>query len=364
MKLILTGVLVFLNFYAVHSQNKDVDSSILVKDNFTLVPLPVIYYTPETRWAFGGVGFFSFRFKSQSAESRNSQFQFGAAYTQEKQSLFYLPFQFFWKEDQFYSFGEVGYYKYTYNYWGIGSNTPDYNIENYGVNFTRVRMNVTKRIGSSFYFGGRYWFDNYNVNKVINDGLLSQENNLGEKGGVVSSLGLIGIYDTRDNYNFPTKGTYLEFVATQNGPYLGSPFEYTRLSIDAVKYINLVSDNILALNAYAINTIGQPPFNEMALLGGRRKMRGYYEGRYRDLNLLVFQGEYRIPLFWRLGVVGFGGVAAVANSFSNFKLSTLKPSYGGGIRFALDEDDKVNIRLDMGFGENSSGFYLTIGEAF
>ena len=78
----------------------------------------------------------------------------------------------------------------------------------------------------------------------------------------------------------------------------------------------------------------------------------------------MFQGEYRVPLFWRIGAVAFGGIAAVANEFSEFRLESIKPSYGGGIRFALDEDDKINIRLDMGFGQNTNGFYLTIGEAF
>lgn len=348
----------------VFSQDNKSDQTPDSTKRFHFTPLPVVYYTPETRWAFGAVGFFSFRFKGQSPTARNSQFQLGGAYTQEKQSLFYLPFQLYWKNDKYFSFGEIGYYDYTYNFWGVGSSTNSTSEENYEVNYSRVRLNYTKLVRKNVYAGIRYWFDNYDVGDVETNGILDQGKVRGANGGIVSSLGGIVIYDTRDNYNFPSKGTYLELVLTQNGKYFGSPFEFTKISIDYVKYISIFKDQVLAMNTYAVNMYGKPPFNEMALLGGRRKMRGYYEGRFRDKNLLVFQGEYRVPLFWRVGAVAFGGIAAVANEFSEFRLESIKPSYGGGIRFALDEDDKINIRLDMGFGQNTNGFYLTIGEAF
>lgn len=362
-KLIIFTCFTFFTLSGFSKDNKVNKKTDSVK-RFHFTPLPVVYYTPETRWAYGAVGFFSFRFKDQSKSSRNSQFQLGGAYTQEKQSLFYLPFQLYWKNDQYYAFGEVGYYDYTYNFWGVGSDSKATSEENYEVNFPRVRLNYTKLFGKNVYAGIRYWFDNYEVGDVLAGGILDREIVNGSKGGIVSSLGAIGIYDTRDNYNFPLKGTYLELVVTQNGKYFGSPFEFTRISIDYVKYIETLHKQVLAMNFYAVNMYGAPPFNEMALLGGRRKMRGYYEGRYRDRNLLVFQGEYRVPLFWKFGAVAFGGLACVANQFDELKANTIKPSYGAGLRFALDEDDKVNIRLDMGFGQNTSGFYLTIGEAF
>ncbi len=346
--------------HAQNSEEKGKDST----KRFSFTPLPVVYYTPETRWAFGAVGFFSFRFKNQSAESRNSQFQLGAAYTQEKQSLFYLPFQLYYDNDEYYTFGELGYYKYTYNFWGVGDETKAVAEENYEVNYPRLRLNFTKLFAKHFYAGVRYWFDNYEVGKVAKNGILDTKQAFGAEGGIVSSLGLIGIYDSRDNYNYPSKGEYIEFVVTQNGEYFGSSFEFTRLSLDYVKYLNVYKKHILALNAYVVNMYGNPPFNELALLGGRRKMRGYYEGRFRDKNLIVLQGEYRLPLFWRLGAVAFGGIANVADDFGNFDASNFKATYGGGIRFALDQDDKVNIRLDYGIGKATNGFYLTIGEAF
>jgi len=112
---------------------------------------------------------------------------------------------------------------------------------------------------------------------------------------------------------------------------------------------------------------GDPPFQSLSLLGDSGKqnlMRGYYRGRYRDKNIIVFQTEYRIPLWWRFGAVAFIGVGNVASAFDMFKIKTVKYSYGAGLRFQLDDKEKINLRIDIGFGKETSGFYFTIGEAF
>jgi hypothetical protein len=47
-----------------------------------------------------------------------------------------------------------------------------------------------------------------------------------------------------------------------------------------------------------------------------------------------------------------------------FELSEAKPSGGFGVRYLYNADEGINIRLDFGFAEDSSGFYITAGEAF
>ncbi|MBD3386034.1 hypothetical protein GF407_14050 [candidate division KSB1 bacterium] len=42
----------------------------------------------------------------------------------------------------------------------------------------------------------------------------------------------------------------------------------------------------------------------------------------------------------------------------------LKYTYGLGLRFQLNPKENINVRLDFGFGKESSGLYLAIGEAF
>ncbi len=37
---------------------------------------------------------------------------------------------------------------------------------------------------------------------------------------------------------------------------------------------------------------------------------------------------------------------------------------GGGLRYAMNESERVNIRLDYGLGRGSSSFYFSVTEAF
>jgi len=47
-------------------------------------------------------------------------------------------------------------------------------------------------------------------------------------------------------------------------------------------------------------------------------------------------------------------------NFEHFKYS-----YGGGLRVALNQKEKLNLRLDYGLAKGGSqGFYLQLGEAF
>jgi len=327
-------------------------------------PLPVVYYTPETEFGFGAVSLFTFRFKGETSETRTSQFQFGGAYTQRDQLLFYLPYQLYYKNEKYYSFGELGYYKYSYRFFGVGNDLAAKNEELYNVNFPRVRLNLMKLLKPSWYMGIRYWFDGYDIVKTQVGGILENENIEGADGGIVSSLGLISLYDSRDNYNYPSEGTYLEVLALPNYQFLGSDFEFSRFSIDYVKFLSY-NKNILALNLFGVSILGEAPFNELAFIGGRNKMRGYFEGRYRDRNLLMAQAEYRRFLFWKIGMVAFAGVGTVARNISDYEINKLKSTGGLGIRYQLDEKEKINIRLDYGIGEEgNSGIYLTIGEAF
>jgi hypothetical protein len=94
-------------------------------------------------------------------------------------------------------------------------------------------------------------------------------------------------------------------------------------------------------------------------------MRGYYLGRYRDKNMIAIQAEYRwLPAIWRFGIVGFAGFGDVADKISRFDFGGFEYSYGFGLRFLLNPEQKINLRLDFGFGKGTSGIYFTAGEAF
>ena len=110
---------------------------------------------------------------------------------------------------------------------------------------------------------------------------------------------------------------------------------------------------------------GSVPFQLLPELGGQYMMWGYYAGRYRDLNYTAFQCEYRFPLFWHFGGVVFASIGKVAPDISDL-LSTenIRVAGGGGIRYAIDKSQNVNIRIDFAFSPEGFSVYFNILEAF
>jgi len=108
--------------------------------------------------------------------------------------------------------------------------------------------------------------------------------------------------------------------------------------------------------------MGNAPFFNMAQLGGTRRLRGYFEGKFRDKHLLLAQAELRQEGFGRFGGVAFAGMGTVFGSAG--ESLEWRPNGGIGLRYQLDKKQKLNIRADYGFGVKSQGFYLTFGEAF
>ena len=68
----------------------------------------------------------------------------------------------------------------------------------------------------------------------------------------------------------------------------------------------------------------------VALLGGSYQMRGYYEGQYRDNNLIEVQLELRQHLWKRNGMVLWVGAGNVFENFRKFNFSETLPNFGIG----------------------------------
>ncbi len=330
------------------------------------VVLPLIFFTPETDWGFGAAGISTFRFKDSNINDRPSQIQLGGAYTLNKQVLSYLSFQLFTPNQSYSIFGELGYYRFTYPYFGIGNDTNAEDEEFFSVNFPRVRMNALKRVGRNWYAGLRYWWDDYQLSETEAGGLLERPEVEGNESSVISTLGAVAVFDNRDHLFYPSTGWYFEASLNFSGSGTGASHHYQRLTIDAAKYFSLGNSNhILALNGFADLTFGDVPFQQLAFIGGTKKMRGFIEGRFRDKKLLMFQGEYRFPLFWIFKGAAFAGTGQVAPEFEDFNINELHASYGLGLRIQINKEDKVHVRIDFGFNEEGAFLpYLTFNEAF
>ncbi len=139
----------------------------------SLYALPVVFYTPETSLGFGTAAVYAFNFKDDLPGARPSSVQLVAAYTLQKQLLLYFPFTVFVNNGDYYTYGEVGYYRYVYQFFGIGNEVDPGFEEAYSVNFPRIRLTALKRVHPKWYLGLRYWFENFNITEIDEEGMLS-----------------------------------------------------------------------------------------------------------------------------------------------------------------------------------------------
>jgi hypothetical protein len=86
--------------------------------------------------------------------------------------------------------------------------------------------------------------------------------------------------------------------------------------------------------------------------------------RRQNRRMFATQAEYRTQVPKRLGLVGFGGVGGVSQSWTDFRSDGLLPAAGFGLRFMLDKKNRINYRIDVRFGREGRTIAIGIGEAF
>lgn len=361
MKFLISFILI-LAFANQLSANKNKDS--LEGKNLKVLPLPLFWYTPETKFGGGVAALLNFRFNKLDTAYRVSSIQLGEAFTQEKQWINYLSFQLFPAKERYYFYGEAGYYRYSYFFYDVGNLNHEGIKEKYDIHFTRIRLNALHRTIPHLYAGIRYYFEQHQVLNLKENGWLASEKYFGVPKATTSSLGLVFLYDNRNSIFFPSKGWFAEFAFQKDEYWLGSSFLFSRFSFDVSKYFTFLKNHILAINSAGATVLGDAPFTQLSMFGGNHKMRGYYEGRFRDKMMFLLQAEARWKLFPRWHLATFIGCGWVSDKINHFQIKYTRLSAGIGLRFMIDRKQKINLRLDAARGIDKNKYYFTFNEAF
>lgn len=327
---------------------------------------PYIFYSPETSLAFGGGGIVYFKLY-ENPKAKSSSITPSFYYTINGQYDITIIPELFLIDDKLKIWSKLNYSSYFDRYYGIGNNSPEIENSQYLQDNIQAQVKLQPKLfDDRLNIGVNYEIRNMTVADTRGNPLLEGDNTIiGNEGGLTSGLGLAVSWDTRDNNFFPSSGGYYEAYTSNFFKSIGSDFNYSKSVIDLRQYMLTTSDHVLALQAYLLSEGGNPPFYDLGLLGGSKLMRGTIMGRYRDKTYYVVQSEYRMPeLVWRFGLILFAGFGDVAPSVGSITISTVKPTYGFGIRFRFDELEKVEIRMDVGFGKESNGIYFDINQAF
>lgn len=337
-----------------------------VKDstkNLRITAFPVVFFLPETGLGYGGLGLSTFRLPGESAESRPSSIQLGVTLTTKKQFLLFMPFEFYFDDEKWRITGELGYYKYFYNYYGRGINSLAENQEDYTADFPRLRLKTYREIMPRLSVGVAYEFDGYNVLQPEPGGLLDNSNEIGKDGGTISNLGILALFDNRDNIFYPTKGWFVEGSFFTSAGWLGSSFNYNKFELDARYYQKIKGEQVLATNLFLGTRSENTPFEDLNYLGTKRS-RGFDNRRYLDNTELTLATEYRFPIWKRFKGAIFGSTSTLSPDVSDLFSSTYRSAVGGGLRYVLNRKEGTRIRVDYGYSNQGGQVYFTINEAF
>ncbi len=170
-------------------------------------------------------------------------------------------------------------------------------------------------------------------------------------------------FDTRDNTSNATRGVLLR-VNQLFYPNFANKIAFSSTDVTFSAYQRVWKGGVLCGELHGwFNGGDEIPWTMMAQVADNScRMRGYYEGRYRDRNILEAQIELRQKVYKRIGVAVFGGAANVFGYFNDINWRHTLPNYGLGLRYEFKRN--TNLRLDLGFTKDKPGVVFNISEAF
>lgn len=328
------------------------------------VVVPILFSTPETGFGIGAGAQLFFLRQSNIYNSRLSNVFTNVIYTVNNQFIIDIKPQLYFNRGDFFLDGAYKYKVYPNQFWGIGNTTPESNKEVYDMTSTELRVALLKRLPPSLNFGFEFVYQNHDVTKVEEGGLLDSGLILGSDRAVISGLGVIFNLDSRDQLEAPKSGYLVQMNARFSSEVWGGTSSFNKYIADLRAYFPVSKKGTFAAQVYNENTFGEVPFQGMAWYGGGDRARGYFKGRFIDNHMYVLQAEYRHQIAPRWSAAGFALMGEVTD-FPRDYFNDIKPSFGGGIRFKIIKNQNTLVRLDMAFGKDgSSGFYFGVNEAF
>ena len=331
---------------------------------FKYMPVPYLGYSTETSLTFGIIKYNAFKFRNRNLPDslmQLSSVSLYGFYTLNKQYEIKLKGDLMFGPNRFNTVFEFTFRDFPMLYFGVGNDTPEENGVLTDFKNLLLKPGFNYNIAKNNYLGFRYIFDNY-LHVYPRDTV--PEYDLEGNEGIQSGFGLIYFREARDNRLEPKRGSYIYFSADLFDHIFGSKFDYGNFTVDLRKYYTVFGKLTMAGQLYSEIRLGDVPVQSLSLVGGKYRMRGIYQGRFRDKTLAMGQVELRFPLFWVIGGAAFAGMGQVQPHFSDFKGNGFHYAGGGGLRICMDKKTSSVLRVDVGFSKGGHTVFLGFGEAF
>lgn len=375
---------------------------IKTENSSSLFLIPIVGANPSIGLMFGVGGQFAFKMPGSSLYSSVSG---SAEVTTKSQVIFVFKNNIYTKNNRVFLSGDWRYLIFSQDTYGLGTNSPQGGQPGYQFNlngvettepslsepmkfdFARMHQFVSYAIMNNLYFGVGYNLDYYF--NIIDENLRTESGdtvptshytyntnyNFSTTKYYSSALNASLLFDSRDNMINPYKGYY--FMASWQGGLriLGNKKFTNFFQVEWRSFHSLSKDNPRHLIAFWIlgnfSKPGEFPYMILPATAYDQRScsgRGYTQGRFRGNNLVYGETEYRFPISKCGGILGgvlFLNATTASDSEQPLRLfESVKPGYGVGLRIMLDKASRTNLAMDFGFGNKSSGFYLSASETF
>lgn len=347
----------------------------IAQGKFLISPLIVPGYTPELGGAIFLGALTSFKTNRKDNLIQRSSLPLTFGYTTTGAIVANAILTSYWLKDKLRIYGDFWYKNMADNYFGIGYENAVSTIQSDSTTaFNREWWWINPRFLFQFhknYFVGLNVDYNSTIGTDASVGVATDPNYVEYNDRPLNSgLGLILRYDSRDIPVDTRKGFYIDLRATFYTPSFGGDNDYQVYLLDYRHAVTIKRPGQTLTwqfkNRFAV---GGVPYGEMSQLGSPFDLRGYLWGQYRDKDFSFLILEYRNTFLKKDGSlskhgavawVGTGSIYDIGVTASN-DIKTI-PNFGFGYRFELQP--RMNIRLDIGVGRETSGIYFNFNQAF
>lgn len=345
-----------------------------IGDNWILSPVVFPIVSPESGFALAIGGVATFSTQPENEELPRSTIGLFALPATNGSLGFNADFTGFFADDRFRVELELDYDDGTDNYWGVGYERPraiggeDEEVTELERVAFELPVILSWRVGRSLFAGINFDL----ISMEVDERSPTQETDphFLTFGDEILNVGA-GVqltFDSRDETVDAYTGRYFNLEATFYSDSFGSDQDFETYELDYRSYHPVGRPGrTLAWQVSARLAEGDVPWTRMPTVGSSADLRGYTQGRFRDLAAAWALVEYRHMTnkkLWKLGRQGFavwGGIGFIGEDLGDFGGHEL-PNVGVGYR--LEVQPRRNLRLDVGWGYDEIGFYLNFTEAF
>ncbi len=355
MKTLFTIIILFLA----------IGTRLIAKTEYVIYP--ALGYSDETGIYAGGLAYLRYSSSKDDSTSQKNLIYFSSEVSEKRQYSFLLIPKIHINNGKYTVLANLKFKHWPSTFYGIGNEHVFGLEEQYTKREIDIDLEIMKKVTDTWQASIIYELSHFQIIELEENGSLAIGDIPGSEDNITSGVGFSISYDKRDSDTYPQNGCLYNFKSVLFSDVFASDYSFVRNEVDLRQYVSIYPNQILAFQCYLSSVSDEVPFNKMSYLDDN--MRAITANKFIDQHSIVFRIENRVfpwsnPLLERFGFVAFLETGEVAGSIEEFSMNRLKLSYGAGLRISFLMNDRLNVRLDIGFGEQNKSLSIGSREEF